>query len=231
MGNNFIKVMSNHFKVDEYIKFMRSPQFVVYMFLKNAIIRESAELVGLKNSKMSEKAGRIYNNYFRGKCKLVSTYSLNNMAKYLKMSKTRLSAHVNKLEDDGFIKIHKRSTPLGQANDYEFGYYTGKFGSADYKEHYYADEYFDKLYNETKEEKPDEEEYTIENYIEDNKYVYENLHIDDTWSGLDVMRVFSNKLDYITYKQCEMGRFLTDEEKNTFGERWAFSHKAKTSVS
>ena len=45
--NKFIKIMSNYLKVDEYIKFMRSPQFVVYMFLRNAIIRESAGLVEL----------------------------------------------------------------------------------------------------------------------------------------------------------------------------------------
>lgn len=229
--NKFIKIMSNYLKVDEYIKFMRSPQFVVYMFLRNAIIRESAGLVELKKNTMSTGAGRIYTTYFR-KGKLVSTYSLNNVAEYLGMNKSNVSRHVNKLNDDGFIKIHKRNTPLGQANDYEFGVYTGQFGSGNYKEHHYADQYFDKLYNERKNTKNLEisEDYTIEMYIEENKHVYGHLNIDDTWSGLNIMRAFNNKLDYITYKQCDCGRFLTEEEKETLGDRWMCSYKTKTSV-
>lgn len=233
MADNFIKVMFNHLKVDEYVEFMSTPQYRVYMFLRCAIIRESAELVGIKNNKMTRGAGRIYSDYFRDKRKLVSTYSLKNLSKYLNISKANLSRYVNRLNDAGFIKINKRTTELGLANDYEFGYYDGKFGTESYKEHYYMDEHFDKLYEDRIENMKSDntkEEYTINEYINEHKYVYEYLHIDDTWSGLDVMRAFTNKLDYITYKQCEMGRFLTDDEKNTFGDRWMFSHKARASV-
>lgn len=144
MRDDFMKIYNDHMRATEFLEFMDSKCFSTYMFLRAAIIRER-EFVSFGKGRNTDSY-RIYYIYFK-KGKLVARYSMATMGEYFNKAKSVISKRIKELEKRGFIKIHKFITDTGIAYDYELGYYTGTFGTDDYKEHYYMDEYFDKLCN------------------------------------------------------------------------------------
>lgn len=148
MSEMFIKVYNKFYTTKEYIAFRMTNKSVLYEFLKANIIRESDRIKTPVSSGNGDY--RIYRNYFK-KGKLVSSYSQEKISEYFGISQPAISKHIIALSKEGFIKIHKRLTAGGIAYDYELGWYTGKYGTDDYKEYYYLDEHFNKVVENYKE--------------------------------------------------------------------------------
>ncbi len=148
MSDEFIKVYNNHMRTKEYIAFKMTNKSALYEFLRTHIIRESDRIKTPVSSGNGDY--RIYRNYFK-KGKLVSSYSQEKISEYFGISQPAISKHIKALVEKGFIKIHRRPTTAGVAYDYEFGWYTGKYGTDDYKEYYYLDEHFNKVVENYKE--------------------------------------------------------------------------------
>jgi predicted transcriptional regulator len=144
MGDNYMKVYNNHTRTKEFLQFMETSRFSTYMFLRGAIIRGSAYIDYGK--KINTESSRIYNDYFK-KGKLVSHYSIKDMAEFCGKNKSSISRRIADLEKDGFIRIHKRNTPKGISYDYELGGHTGVYGKDSYEEWYYMDNHFSKIYD------------------------------------------------------------------------------------
>lgn len=193
---NFIQIDHRLLRTKEYIKFRLSNKSVVYDFLRAAIIRES------KSVNLNGGTRYIYHNYFKNG-KLVSRYPQKIVGEYMGMSQQAVSKHINALSKSDFIKVCERNTPDGTSNYYEFGTWEGKWGTPNYKEIYYLDEYFIKAYNKEKEERDFE------------KYGMEYLHESE---------LFNTAGEYIYAKMKEKGDALTVEEIEAYEVEWAAHH-------
>lgn len=143
-----IRIQNEFFRTPEYIKFRKNRKSLVYEFLVAAIIR------GSETVKFYAHGGHyIYKQHFL-KNQLVSRYSQEKLAKYLKTSQGRISKYLKDLEKDGFIRIIERPiNAKGIILYYQFGTWEGEYGKDSYKETIWLDEYFSKKYRESKEDK------------------------------------------------------------------------------
>lgn len=156
MSSNFIKTSADFYKTREFLKYRLTNKSVIYEFLRAAIIRASFV------TKRWESGGNyICNNFFK-KRKLVSRYPQTKIGKFMGMSRNAVSQHIKALVKDGFIKVHKRKVSAGTACYYELGWYDGEFGKPSYKEHYYLDIHFAKVYAKDKKARD------AEKYVEDD---------------------------------------------------------------
>ena len=97
---------------DAYLKWHRTLESGVWMCLLGYIIRSvNANTGGLD----------LYNRFFIGQKKLVSRWSLADIAKKIGSEKSSISKALKRLEKKGFIKIHKIRRGKVTVNVYELG--------------------------------------------------------------------------------------------------------------
>lgn len=229
MGNNFMKIYNEHTRTTEFLEFMESKSFSTYMFLRASIIRDS-EFIRYGAGRNTD-AYRIYYTYFRHG-KLVAHYAMSTMAKYCNKTKGAMSKRIKELEDKGFLKIHKYKTKDGIAYDYEFGYYTGKYGTDDYREYYYLDDYFDKIYAEERIKREEAkfnsqfnkvvDEEVKEAYVDTSKFDLIKIKPDATLR--DVINMFDDPNEYVEFIMYSEGRTFGDEELKKHFKNWYAVH-------
>ena len=231
MSNNFMKIYNEHTRTSEFLEFMENKCFSTYMFLRGSIIRESDYVTNGKALKTD--AYRIYHTYFK-KNKLVSHYAMSTMGKYFNKTKSVISKRIKELEEKGFIKIHKYMTKDGVNYDYEIGYYTGKYGTDDYKEYYYMDNYFDKVYEKERTKKEEEkfnlnfadldsnDEIVEDDYIDTDKLKF--IEIKPGTTLRDVISLFDDPKKYLEFRMYKEGRAITEEAAKQHYKNWYAVH-------
>ena len=139
MSESHIRTKNEFLRNPEYIEFDKKVKSTVYCFLQAAIVRESKQV---KNYTYGAKY--IYNEHFL-KGRLVSRYSLKNIAKYLQTSPSSIHRSLKELEQDGFIKIIRTKTSFAMLCYYQLGNWSGTPGKKDYQELIWHDEIFSEL--------------------------------------------------------------------------------------
>ena len=221
MSNQFIKNYNRFYRTKEYLKFKIATKSVVYEFLRAAIIRESFSV------KLPVHGGnggsRIYRDFFKNG-KLVSSYSQKNIAECFGFSQQAISRHIKALVKDGFIKLHKRETDMGIAYDYEFGWYTGEFGKPDYKEYYYLDEYFDKVYTEERKARDEAKfgKYDYDGPLEEVER--EELTPEEEYGHIIIK--FKTPDGFVVYAMEQAGRVFSADEMRQHRALWERVHSA-----
>jgi len=125
---SYIKINNDYLRTPEYIKFNKATKSTTFFFVLSSVIRKSTDV---KNR--SHGAHYIYNEHYL-KGELVGRYSQVDMAHYLNTSQSRISAYINELEQDGFIKTIKRTISKGEINYYQVGVWDGVCDQDSYKE-------------------------------------------------------------------------------------------------
>lgn len=192
----FMKMYNKFFQVKEFMAFMRRAKSSTYYFLRASIIRESE---GVKNN-IGHGAHASYKKFFL-KGMLVGRYSISNIAEYSGTSKNAIMRDIQELEKDGFLKIIRVTTKTGVSiNYYQLGTWDGVWGDTSYRESYYLDEHFDKVYNEQRAGRElDKRDQVL----------------------LDIMAVY-NEFDYFL---GVIGGKHSDEELEHLKELWAISRE------
>ncbi len=191
-----IRIQNEFFRTPEFIDFFKQRKSAVYYFLLTAIIRGS-EMV--KNR--YHGAHYIYQQHFL-KGQLVSRYSQEKMAKYLKTSQGRISKYVKELANDGFIKIIERPTNAkGSILYYQLGTWEGEYGKDSYKETIWLDEYFLEKYHENKEAK----------HTKEMDQVFTDMM--EPFSDLDEFIYFLDKIRPLEEEKIEQIKILWEKNK------------------
>jgi len=175
MSDSHIRIKNEYFRTPEYIDFKKQRKSLVYEFLLAAIIRGSDEV---KNS--IHPAHYIYKEHFL-KGQLVSRYSQDKIADYLKTKQPKVSTYLKELEQDGLIKKIVRPTKIGNILYYQFGTWEGVYGEESYKERIWLNEIFDKYYNaqqKVKQEKRGQEskQMAIDDMFDGDEVAYERYN-------------------------------------------------------
>ena len=163
-----------YFDLKEYRKWCMSPvRKMVYEFLFFGIIRETEEVKNWRHP-----AHPVYKKYFKNGL-LVARYSQEKLGEYLELSQQSVSKHVIELERVGFIKIIKEKRPdVGRINYYVFGEHNSKWGTKDYKETYYLNDYFNRLRKVREVElelKGEEAKREADKWFEENCNTWDNI--------------------------------------------------------
>lgn len=142
----FMKIYNKFCRTKEFLQFLRKARCSTYYLLRASIIRESK----LVKDNVKHGAHASYINHFLNGL-LVGRYSVAKMAKYNGTDNKAIMRDLKALEEDGFIKIIQVTTRSGVIiNYYQLGSWTGKWGNDSYKERYFLDDHFDKVYDDQK---------------------------------------------------------------------------------
>jgi len=147
-----IRIENDYCRTTEFLQFMGKKEFAVLMFLTAHIVRDA------KGGKASAGAIKMRTKYF-DKGMLCASFSQANIATYFGWgsaeapNKSNVSRIIRKLEKMGFLKVLKEKSPVGEKNIYQLGVWSGKYGTDNYQETLFFDEYFEKIAEAEKEKR------------------------------------------------------------------------------
>lgn len=142
----FMKVYNKFCRTKEFLQFLRKAKCSTYYFLRASIVRESK----LVKENIAHGAHASYVKHFLNGM-LVGRYSVADIAEFNGTDKKAIIRDLKELEKDGFIKIIQLTTRSGVIiNYYQLGVWSGKWGNDSYKERYFLDDHFDKVYDDQK---------------------------------------------------------------------------------
>jgi hypothetical protein len=133
-----ITIPDEFFKNNEFLKWFGTKECALYYFLKSYIIRESY----LFNEPWYHPGYFIYINYFRNGM-LVARYSQEDLAKIFKTDEKRIRERLRNLAKKGFITKIKTRKGSVDVMYYQFGTWTGEYGTDTYKESYFLNQLHD----------------------------------------------------------------------------------------
>jgi hypothetical protein len=150
-----IRIENDYLRTPEFIKFLRSNEYSIWLFLTAHIVRK------VDGRKVPAGAIHMFKKYYMAHL-LCASYSMSDIAEIFgwmskgKPNKSNVSKIIKNLKEMGLIKIITENTPVGQKYIYQLGYYRGTFGQDDYQEFLFFDQYFEKCVEKVKRQKRDE---------------------------------------------------------------------------
>jgi hypothetical protein len=133
-----ITIPDEFFKSNEFLKWFGTKECALYYFLKSYIIRESY----LFDEPWYHPGYFTYINYFKNGM-LVARYSQEDLANIFRTDKKRIKDRLRGLNKKGFIKKIKTRKGSVDVMYYQFGTWTGEYGTDTYRENYFLNQWYD----------------------------------------------------------------------------------------